>query len=69
MGVLYVLFYMIFYNKADFIEANCLLANINVLFYQMWQQRSVRVCMLYIWLHLRDDLKLQCSADMMLLSS
>ena len=68
---LYLLFYMVFHNHADSVEANCLLAIIKSLFYNLWQQRTARVCMLCIWLHLRNDLELQCIVDiwvMLLLS-
>ena len=36
-----------------------------LLFYILWQQRSAKVCMLCIWLHLKDDLKMQYSVDSM----
>ena len=58
-------FYKVSYNKTDFIEANCLLASINCFIYTLWQQRNAKICMLCIWLHLRDDLKMQYSVDIM----
>ena len=49
-----LLFYMIFHNKADFIESNYLLISIKRFILYSVAKRSARVCMLCIWLHLRD---------------
>ena len=70
MTDIYMFFYMVFHSKADSIEANCRLASVKrFILYTVATEN--RVCILCIWLHLRDNLKLQCSVDIcvMLLSS
>ena len=55
-------FYMVFHNIADCIEGNCPLDQHKTFYFIHCDNREVPgVCMLCIWLHLRDDLKLQCS--------